>query len=270
MPLSHPKRFLAILVVVIFIAEGFIMLLLHGVALRVGVLPPIVEGLADALLLVFLVFPALHWTVFQPLCGEIGRRTTAEAALEQANERLEVQVRTRTQELQRANESLRAVTETARDAIISADRQGQVVYWNQGAERIFGYPAADIVGRSLALILPERFRQAHVSGLAALAAGGPPHLAGRTIDLIGLRKGGTEFPIELSMAQWQAEGQTFFTAIIRDVTQRKQAEETLKATNRQLASINAMMVDREERMLEMKREVNALSKELGHPGRYEL
>ncbi|MFZ2302915.1 MAG: PAS domain S-box protein, partial [Gallionella sp.] len=121
----------------------------------------------------------------------------------------------------------RAIAQSASDAIISADSDGKVVGWNPGAERLFGYTEAAISGQPLTVLMPERFRNMHGDGLARVAAGGTPHVIGKTVELAGLRKDGSEFPLELSLAQWQTADGQFFTAIIRDITGRKQSEKLL-------------------------------------------
>src|SRR5262249_56940554 len=106
-------------------------------------------------------------------------------------------------------------------AIIGADQRGHVVFWNQGARAIFGYEEAEALGKPLTLLMPDRYRDAHRAGMARLMATGEAHLIGRTVELHGLRKDGREFPLELSLATWSTEEGQFFSAIIREVTERK-------------------------------------------------
>jgi PAS domain S-box-containing protein len=129
------------------------------------------------------------------------------------------------QALRSSEERFRALAETANDAIVSADSQGNIIYFNEAAERTFKYFASDAIGRPLTLLIPERFRNAHRQGMARFLSTRDPRVIGKTVELVGLRKDGTEFPLELSLAAWQSNRETFFTAIIRDVTQRKHAEE---------------------------------------------
>jgi len=149
-------------------------------------------------------------------------RTTAEAALRQSELRF------------------RSVAETAHDAIVSADAEGRIVSWNRAAEVMFGHPEAEMIGLPLTVIIPERLRARHSAGLARVRAGGEPRVIGHTVELEGLRRDGTEFPIELSLAQWQYGGDRFFTGILRDVTERHEslarlraAAETLERSERQ-------------------------------------
>jgi len=145
--------------------------------------------------------------------------------------RTELEARKRAEEaLRESEERFRAVAETATDAIVSADKRGHITYFNPGAERIFGYAARDVIGKPLTLLMPQRFHDAHRQGLARFLSTGEARVVGRTVELAGQRKEGTEFPLELSLASWKARGDTFFTGILRDITERKRAEELLRAS----------------------------------------
>jgi PAS domain S-box-containing protein len=122
----------------------------------------------------------------------------------------------------------RSVAESANEAIISADIRGDITFWNRGARSIFGYPEEEILGKPLTVLMPDRYRAAHQSGLERLHATGQSQLVGKAIELHGLRKDGKEFPLELSLATWKTEEGTFFTGILRDVTERKRGEEALR------------------------------------------
>jgi len=144
-------------------------------------------------------------------------------------------------ERQRAAEALReselrfrSVAQSAPDAIIAADGQGTIIFWNQGAQALFGYGEDEAVGQVLTLVMPERYQEAHRHGLARLSATGEARLIGKTIELQGLKKDGQEFPVELSLARWQTGDRTFYSGIIRDLTTRKQAEAALRAARDEL------------------------------------
>lgn len=121
----------------------------------------------------------------------------------------------------------RSVIESASDAIILADSKGTIISWNNGAQLIFGYQEKEISGKKLQIIIPERYRDSHQKGMERYIATGTPHVIGKTIELQGLRKDGSEFPIELSIAAWVEEGNTYFSSIIRNITERKLAEEKI-------------------------------------------
>ena len=119
-------------------------------------------------------------------------------------------------EAQRAR--LGSVMESAHEAIIIADGEGIILSWNKGARTIFGYADGEAVGQSLTMLMPERYREAHRTGLERFPA------TGATVELTGLRKGGAEFPVELSLVSWRLGDATFYSGIARDITERKQVE----------------------------------------------
>jgi diguanylate cyclase (GGDEF)-like protein/PAS domain S-box-containing protein len=132
--------------------------------------------------------------------------------------------------LRESEARFRAVAYTASDAIVTADSSENIVGWNRGAELMFGYPEVEIMGQSLTVLMPFRFHARHRAGMRMLLAGGKPRIiGGAAIELVGLRKDGSEFPIEISLAQWESvDGGKFFTGIIRDITERKKDEIALK------------------------------------------
>ena len=142
------------------------------------------------------------------------------------------------QSLRASEERFRILAVTANDAILSADRQGNITYLNPGAERVFGYSAEEATGRPLTTLMPERFRDAHQAGLERYLATGEARVIGKTVELAGRRKDGTEFPLELSLASWKHGADVAFTAIIRDITSRKQGEEQLRRYAAQLEAAN--------------------------------
>ena len=135
---------------------------------------------------------------------------------------------------QRAEEALkesearfRAVAQTAVDAIISTDSAGSIVFWNNGAKAMFGYGEEDAVGKPFSqLILDQVGEESQQGERKAFRLVGKPR-RGKGIELRGLKKDGTEFPIELSLTSWQTKEGTFYTAIIRDISERKEYEAKL-------------------------------------------
>jgi PAS domain S-box-containing protein len=144
--------------------------------------------------------------------------------------------RIRAEEALRDSEArLRNVTDSANDAIVTADESGRIVGLNGCAERMFGYEQAEAVGRPLSLLIPRRFRDAHEAGLARMRAGGERRVIGKTVELAGLHRDGVEFPVELSLATWRERDRPFYAGILRDITERKRVEEQLRATSADLA-----------------------------------
>jgi PAS domain S-box-containing protein len=131
-------------------------------------------------------------------------------------------------ELRESEALFRAVSESAHDAIITADSGSLIIKWNNGAERIFGYTADEVIGQTLTILMPERFRDLHLKGMARVSAGGESRVMGKPVEVFGLRKDGSVFPLELSLAGWQVPQGNFFTGVMRDITERKQVERQLE------------------------------------------
>jgi PAS domain S-box-containing protein len=155
------------------------------------------------------------------MAHDITERRRAEAALTASEERF------------------RALAVSANDAIVSADHHGQITYFNPAAERIFGHTASEVTGTSITVLMPERFREPHRIGFARFLATREPHVVGRTVELVGMRKDGSEFPVELSLATWERDAELGFTAILRDVTARREADDALKRYAAQLEVANS-------------------------------
>lgn len=120
-----------------------------------------------------------------------------------------------------------SVVESAKDAIVVADFTGAIIHWNEGAEHIFGYTKQEILGSNIDTIIPNRFKDAHRSGMEKYRETKIPHVIGNTVELTGTRKDGSEFQLEMSLGTWESEKGTFFSSIIRDITERKISEEKI-------------------------------------------
>ncbi|HSO12936.1 MAG TPA: PAS domain S-box protein [Anaerolineales bacterium] len=133
------------------------------------------------------------------------------------------------EELHESEERLRAVVQTANDAIITVNARGDIAAWNAAAETIFGFSADEILGRPVTQIMPEQFRTAHLHGSERALTSDERLVTGKTVEVAGLAKDGREFPMEMSFAEWRTQTGDFFTAIIRDTSERKQRENELQA-----------------------------------------
>jgi len=138
------------------------------------------------------------------------------------------------EELLEAEQRFRRVTDAATDAIVSADADGVLCSWNTGAERMFGWRAEEVIGAPLTVIMPQRLRASHQQGLAKVRQTGRSQLAGNVVELVALRRDGSEFPVELSIGMWQSKQGLRFSGVIRDITGRKRAEQALREANQAL------------------------------------
>lgn len=126
--------------------------------------------------------------------------------------------------------TLRAITDGARDAIIMMDESGRITFWNPGAERIFGYSAEECTGLDLhRLLSAEEYRSRYEEAFPRFQATGLGDAIGRTIRLVGLRKGGERFPLELSLSAAKLKGRLCSIGIVRDISEAVKAEEAIKA-----------------------------------------
>ncbi len=171
-----------------------------------------------------------------------------------ANARSERLVEQRTRELRERGERLRAILQTAPDAIIVADERGVVESVNPATERMFGYCAEELIGRELTMLMPERLRELHRAGVRRYRDNGPGRtVGGGVLRTYGMRKDGLEFPIELSVGEVRHGEGRKFTGIIRDVTERKRAEDAIQ-------SMNALLEERvQQRTEELQRMVDELA-----------
>ncbi len=200
----------------IVVAGVFALLVVGGVALNAtrraadgGVDDPALR-LAQALVVILLILAVvLSWFAYASLHDDLVRREEVEAAL-------------------RASEAkFSGILEIAADAVISVNDRQQILHYNSGAERIFGWNANEVLGRELSFLLPTRHRATHAQHVQGF--GTAPETArqmGQRRSITGLRRDGTEFPAEASISKLAlGSGERVYTVLLRDVSERKQAEE---------------------------------------------
>ena len=200
----------------LIVGAGVLALLLVGSVTLAATQRALADGmedpalrLAQALVVILMILAVvLAWLAYASLHDDIAQRMSVESAL-------------------RASEAkFSGILEIAADAIITVDERQRIVHYNSGAERIFGWTAADVLGRDLAMLLPERFRAGHARfmqgfGMAADRA----RQMGERRAISGLRRDGTEFPAEASISKLVlGTGERLYTVLLRDVTERVQRE----------------------------------------------
>ncbi len=181
------------------------------------------------------------------LSREVTERKRAEKELKKARDGLEIRVEERTAELtteilqrkkienslRESEQRFRSVAETAYDAIVSVDRNGDIITWNRGARAVFGYEEEEVLGKTMEMMMPVGFRDSHHAGIKRVSAGGKPRLFNQIRELQGLHKEGRVVPLELSISAWTVGNEQFYTGIIRDITERKKDEEALHIAKEQ-------------------------------------
>lgn len=124
----------------------------------------------------------------------------------------------------------RAIIETAVDGIVVIDERAIVQAFNRAAEMIFGYSADEVIGHNVSCLMPEPDRSQHDGYIANFRRTGEAKIIGARREVTGQRKDGSVFALDLSIAEWHAGGQRYFTAIVHDITARKAADENMKRT----------------------------------------
>ncbi len=150
-------------------------------------------------------------------------------------------------DLRESEEKFRVISSAAPDAVIMMNADGKVSYWNQAAERVFGYTEDEVIGKDLHRTLaPEQYAESYTRGILRFNKSGEGAAIGRTLELTALRKGGGEFPIEISLSSIKIGGQWHGVGIVRDISDRKRAEEELRGAHAELelvlASIPSILI----------------------------
>ena len=130
--------------------------------------------------------------------------------------------------LKRSEQRFRAVAESAVDAIVTTNSKGNIIFFNNSLSKIFGYTKEELSGKPLTLLMPERFKKDYLNELQKFKKSGQHRLIGKTVTTTGLKKNKNEFPFEMSLSAWESDGKTYFTSIIRDLTERQKADEQIK------------------------------------------
>jgi PAS domain S-box-containing protein len=164
------------------------------------------------------------------LNSQVAAREEAEARFRALTDRLEARVRT-------GEEFHRVIVETASDAVVSIDHRGDILLANHATTITFGYELSELIGQPLTILMPEYLRDLHEAGLKRYQETSHRHINWQSTELIGLRKSGEEFPVEVSFGEITNNGHRVFTGFIRDISERKRAEEALRASERDLSLI---------------------------------
>ena len=157
----------------------------------------------------------------------------------------------------------RVLAESAQDAIVTIDEASVVLSMNPAGERLFGYPAAELIGRPLGFLMPLRYRDAHRAGISRYLATGVRHVPWQGLQIPVLTKDGREIPVEISFGEFVSDGRRMFSGILRDVSDRHATEATL-AANADLLQTQAIELEQQvEEAQSVSEELEQTNEELG-------
>ena len=129
--------------------------------------------------------------------------------------------------IQEQNKRFQVISSSKNDAIITSDETKRILSWNKGAEHIFGYAAEEAIGQPITLIIPKQLHERHNMGMDRMNRGEPPRVSGEVLELMAIKNDGEDFPIELTLGSWDNNGKKYYSGIIRDISEKKQAERIL-------------------------------------------
>jgi diguanylate cyclase (GGDEF)-like protein/PAS domain S-box-containing protein len=194
---QHPLKIFLILLIFVFVAEMSIMYLLAILQIKQD---NWTESFVDACLLTSLCVPFFWFLVVTPL----------QKALELENIKSH------------------KILEMAAEGIISIDTKGNIQSFNRAAQKMFGYNETEVVGRNVSMLMPPPHRESHDQYLSRYLRTGEAHAIGKTRELQGLRKDGMPFPMEISVNEIKSGGVHVFTAVMRDISEKKLAQKRIE------------------------------------------
>jgi PAS domain S-box-containing protein len=171
------------------------------------------------------------------------RQRRGSDALRRVNEDLETQVGTSAADLRDANARLQSVIDSAVDGIIVIDARGTIEAFNPAAERLFGYPASEAIGRNVSMLMPSPDHEGHDAYLARYLETGAAKIIGVGREVTGRRRDGSEFPLHLSVGEMSVQGERKFTGMLHDLSERVRLEQQLRASESRWRSVIDSAVD---------------------------
>lgn len=165
------------------------------------------------------------------------------------------------QDLVAAEARYRAIVETAVDSIVVIDEAGIIAAFNQAAEKMFGFTSGELIGRNIAILMPEPDRALHDTYIGNYLRTGIPKIIGIGREVIGRRRDGATFPLDLAIAEWRIDNQRYFTGIMRDITERRRSQEQILELN---ATLERRVEERTRELEEAYSELDNFARSVSH------
>ncbi len=172
-------------------------------------------------------------------------------------QRMRDQARDVNEALRGREDHLRSILDTVPDAMVVIDERGAIQSFSHAAERLFGWAAAEMIGKNVKVLMPSPYREAHDSYLGRYMATGERRIIGIGRVVVGERRDGSTFPMELAVGEMKSGGRLYFTGFVRDLTERQQTEARLQELQSELVHIS--------RLTAMGEMASALAHELNQP-----
>jgi PAS domain S-box-containing protein len=174
-------------------------------------------------------------------------------------------------ERERSERKIKAMSQAVDDALVMIDGRGKVLFWNQAAENLFGYTVAEAMGKDFhEMAVPAEAREKAQAGMRRFAATGQGLFFGAARETTAINRSGETFPVEVNLSPFQVDDEWFAVVTVRDITERKKAEDALKEYVADLERFNRLVIGREERMIQLKEEINGLTEKLGGEKKYKI
>jgi PAS domain S-box-containing protein len=163
-----------------------------------------------------------------------------------------------------------AILQASTNGIVTINEKGIIETFNPAAERIFGYSWDEISGKNVSLLMPEEHADKHNMYIDNYLQTGIKKVIGKRVEVTAKRKNGELFPAEIGISEVFLKEAKLFTAIINDITERRRAEKELKERMEELERFNRLTINREEKMIQLKEEVNNLLEKTGQEKKYKI
>jgi len=170
-----------------------------------------------------------------------------------------------------ATQKIQAMGQAMADALVMVDDQGKVLFWNEAAEKLFGYTASEAMGMDFhEMAAPLEAKEKAWAGMRQFAATGQGVVFGNAIETTAINRRGETFPVEVNLSPFQLDEKWFVVGTVHDITERKQSQNALQQRMEELERFSRVTINREKQMIKLKEEINLLLEEEGKGKKYKI